>query len=98
MIIVEIRMVILQGASLRMGSFHIKVIGRGIEGRDFNNYYRNNICDCVLIIRSTPGLTRYLRHGESMHPSFVNAYQSSPYNPHVAQKAVDGAEEGHQSN
>ena len=63
-IIIEIRMEILQGASLRMGSLHqIKVIGSDIEGRTYN---KNTICDCILIIRSTPGLPRRLRHGESI--------------------------------
>ena len=36
-VIIEIRIEILQGASLRMGSLHIKVIGSDIEGRDYNN-------------------------------------------------------------
>ena len=36
-VIIEIRIEILQGASLRMGSHHIKVIGTDIEGRDYNN-------------------------------------------------------------
>ena len=31
-------------------------------------------------------------------PHLSNAYQASLYDPHIAQKAVDGIEEGHQSN
>ena len=37
-VIIEIRIDIHQGASLRMGSLHhIKVTGSDIEGRDYNN-------------------------------------------------------------
>ena len=53
-VIIEIRIEILQGASLGMGSLHIKVIVSDIEGRDYNI---STICDCILIIRSTLGLT-----------------------------------------
>ena len=35
-VIIEIRIEILQGASLGMGSLHIKVIVSDIEGRDYN--------------------------------------------------------------
>ena len=35
-VILEIRIEILQGASLGMGSLHIKVIVSDIEGRDYN--------------------------------------------------------------
>ena len=54
-VIIEIRIEILQGASLGMGSLHIKVIVSDIEGRDYN--INTIICDCILIIRSTLGLT-----------------------------------------
>ena len=44
-VIIEIRIEILQGASLGMGSLHIKVIVSDIEGRDYNiniqKYYNN---------------------------------------------------------
>ena len=35
-VIIEIRIEILQGASLGMGSLHIKVIVSDFEGRDYN--------------------------------------------------------------
>ena len=35
-VIIEIKIEILQGASLGMGSLHIKVIVSNIEGRDYN--------------------------------------------------------------
>ena len=53
-VIIEIRIEILQGASLGMGSLHIKVIVSDIEGRDYRSII---ICDCILIIRSTLDLT-----------------------------------------
>ena len=53
-VIIEIRIEILQGASLGMGSLHIKVIVSDIEGRDYNINIQK---DCILIIRSTLGLT-----------------------------------------
>ena len=70
-IIIEIRMEILQGASLRLGSLHqIKVIGSDIEGRTYN---KNTICYCILIIRSTRAFPDVFAMERVLHPSLVKA-------------------------
>ena len=56
-VIIEIRIEILQGASLGMGSLHIKVIVSDMKEGTIILIYRSTICDCILIIRSTLGLT-----------------------------------------
>ena len=62
-----IRIEILQGASLGMGSLHIKVIVSDIEG---------TICDCIRSYLMSSPWRKYCIHHLS------NAYQASPYDPH----------------
>ena len=94
-VIVEIRIEILQGTSLRMSSLrHIKVTGSDIEGRDYNNYTEIQLW--LYSYTGDTGLTLRLRHGESIaSPTCQMPIKPLHTIPAVAQKAVDGADEGH---
>ena len=72
-----IRIEILQGASLGMGSLHIKVIVSDIEGRDYNRSTINVIVfeHTGPYLMSSPWRKYCIHH-------LSNAYQASPYDPH----------------
>ena len=65
-----IRIEILRGASLGMGSLHIKVIVSDIEGTDYN---RSTICDCI---RAHWVLPDVFAMEKVLHPSLVKCLSS----------------------
>ena len=86
-VIIEIRMEILQGASLRMGSLHhIKVTESDIEGGTIIIIYKNTICDCILALSTWP-YPMSSPWGEYCIPHLSNAYHASPYDPHSCTKS-----------
>ena len=96
-VIIEIRIGNLQGASHRMGSLHhIQVTGSDNEGTTIIIIQINTICDCIFIL-STRVLPYLFAMERVLHPSTCQMPIKPLHTiPTVAQKAVDGTEEGHQ--
>ena len=97
-VIIEIRIEILQGASLGMGSLHIKVIVSDIEGRDYNINIQTEVLMWLYFYnKEHTGPYLMSSHGKSIAyciPHLSNAIKP----PHSCTESWYGAEEGHQSN